>query len=97
MESGPYLQTKTKEDLEQLKEKREPWHKFYYKVPPQKSPKLQNKIGFERKDEESNSKKTVYIHHFLDRTVNDRVDLHGQQQIPNINVPYITYNINYTN
>ena len=59
-----YLEETASEEFDKLK--REQWHKFYYKVPPKKSPKEKKKFGFENKNEILSTKKTVYVHHFPD-------------------------------
>jgi hypothetical protein len=59
-----YFKASPREDYDKLK--REEWHKFYYKVPPKKSPKAIKKFGFENRKETLATKKTTYIHHFPD-------------------------------
>ena len=59
-----YFKASPREDFDKIK--REEWHKFYYKVPPKKSPKAIKKFGFENRKETLATKQTTYIHHFPD-------------------------------
>ncbi len=57
-----FFETTSAEELEKLK--KEPWHKFYYKVPPKKENKAPKRFGFENRTNGLTTQKTIYVHHY---------------------------------
>jgi hypothetical protein len=57
-----FFEATSAEELEKLK--KEPWHKFYYKVPPKKENKAPKRFGFENRTNALTTQKTIYVHHF---------------------------------